>query len=57
MGGPPAVETAPVPRGSIARELEVSGTVEPLRTVGVNAQSDTDLKAELFLELIRRDLL
>jgi membrane fusion protein (multidrug efflux system) len=27
-----------VSRGEIARELEVSGTVEPLRTVGVNAQ-------------------
>jgi membrane fusion protein, multidrug efflux system len=35
--GPPAVETAAVLRGAIARELEVSGTVEPLRTVGVNA--------------------
>lgn len=38
-GGPPAVETAPVGRGSIAREIEVSGTVEPLRTIGVNAQA------------------
>jgi RND family efflux transporter MFP subunit len=38
-GGPPAVETAAVERGSIAREIEVSGTVEPLRSVGVNAQS------------------
>ena len=38
MGGPPAVETAAVGRGTIAREIEVSGTVEPLRTVGVNAQ-------------------
>lgn len=36
--GPPAVETAAVTRGSIARELEVSGNVEPLRVVGVNAQ-------------------
>jgi membrane fusion protein, multidrug efflux system len=39
MGGPPAVETAAVETGSIAREIEVSGTVEPLRSVGVNAQS------------------
>lgn len=39
FGGPPAVETAAVQRGSIAREIEVSGTVEPLRSVGVNAQS------------------
>jgi membrane fusion protein (multidrug efflux system) len=38
-GGPPAVETAAVETGSIAREIEVSGTVEPLRSVGVNAQS------------------
>lgn len=39
QGGPPAVETAPVQTGSIAREIEVSGTVEPLRSVGVNAQA------------------
>jgi membrane fusion protein, multidrug efflux system len=32
------VETAAAALGSIARELEVSGTVEPLRVVGVNAQ-------------------
>jgi RND family efflux transporter MFP subunit len=38
-GGPPAVETAAVETGSIAREIEVSGTVEPLRSVGVNAQA------------------
>jgi RND family efflux transporter MFP subunit len=38
-GGPPAVETTAVETGSIAREIEVSGTVEPLRSVGVNAQS------------------
>jgi membrane fusion protein, multidrug efflux system len=37
-GGPPAVETAAVTLGSIARELEVTGSVEPLRSVGVNAQ-------------------
>lgn len=39
QGGPPAVETAPVQTGSIAREIEVTGTVEPLRSVGVNAQA------------------
>jgi RND family efflux transporter MFP subunit len=38
-GGPPPVETAAVETGSIAREIEVSGTVEPLRSVGVNAQA------------------
>src|SRR5687768_11502039 len=39
QGGPPAVETAAVETGSIAREIEVSGSVEPLRSVGVNAQA------------------
>lgn len=39
FGGPPAVETAAVETGSIAREIELSGTVEPLRSVGVNAQA------------------
>lgn len=37
-GGPPAVETAAVERGTIARDLSVSGNVESLRTVGVNSQ-------------------
>jgi RND family efflux transporter MFP subunit len=37
-GGPTAVETAPVALGTIAREVTVSGTVEPIRTVAVNAQ-------------------
>ena len=37
-GGPPAVETAAVQRGTISRDLAVSGTVEPLRTIGVNSQ-------------------
>jgi len=32
------VETAPVTVGSIAREVTVSGTVAPIRTVGVNSQ-------------------
>lgn len=39
FGGPPAVETAAVETGAIAREIEVTGTVEPLRSVGVNAQA------------------
>ena len=33
-----AVETGPVVRGTIRREVTVSGVVEPIRTVGVNAQ-------------------
>lgn len=37
-GGPAVVETAPVALGTIAREVTVSGTVEPIRTVAVNAQ-------------------
>jgi RND family efflux transporter MFP subunit len=32
------VETQPVASGRIARSVSVSGTVEPIRTVGVNAQ-------------------
>lgn len=44
-GGPPAVETVAVETGSIAREIEVSGTVEPLRSVGVNAQASGALVA------------
>ena len=35
---PTAVETAPVTVGALRREVEVSGTLEPLLTVGVNAQ-------------------
>ncbi|HEX6132719.1 MAG TPA: efflux RND transporter periplasmic adaptor subunit [Longimicrobiales bacterium] len=44
MGGGPAgqrivtVEVQSVARGSIARQSTVSGTVEPLRLIGVNAQ-------------------
>lgn len=37
-GGPPAVETALVETGSIARQVNVSGVVEPIRTVAVNSQ-------------------
>jgi membrane fusion protein, multidrug efflux system len=33
-----AVETQPVENGRIARAITVPGTVEPIRTVGVNAQ-------------------
>jgi RND family efflux transporter MFP subunit len=33
-----AVETRPVENGRIARSITVPGTVEPIRTVGVNAQ-------------------
>jgi membrane fusion protein, multidrug efflux system len=32
------VEVQPVERGSIARQVTVSGIVEPLRTIGVNSQ-------------------
>lgn len=37
-GGPVAVETDTIIVGEIAREVAVSGTVSPIRTVGVNAQ-------------------
>lgn len=36
--GPVAVETDTIIVGEIAREVAVSGTVSPIRTVGVNAQ-------------------
>lgn len=43
MGGPnaqrtPVVEVYEVARGSIARQVTVTGTVDPLRLIGVNAQ-------------------
>lgn len=40
FGGPPAtpVETAAVVEGDIARVIVLPGTVEPIRTVGVNTQ-------------------
>lgn len=43
QAGPPisVVETATVEKGSIAREIEVSGVVEPIRTVSVNSQLAT----------------
>lgn len=46
-GGPrvTVVETAPVESGSIAREVEVSGVVEPIRTVSVNSQLATMVNA------------
>lgn len=37
-GAPPPVETAAVEVGAIAREVNVSGIVEPIRTVAVNSQ-------------------
>jgi len=46
-GGPPVavVETATVEEGSIAREIELSGVVEPIRTVSVNSQLATTVSA------------
>ena len=45
-GGPrvTVVETASVETGSIAREVEVSGVVEPIRTVSVNSQLSTTVR-------------
>lgn len=40
-----AVEVAPVENGRIARTVTVSGNIEPLRTVGVNAQLAGALRA------------
>jgi RND family efflux transporter MFP subunit len=37
-GGPAPVEVAPVETGTIARTVDVSGNIEPLRSVAVNAQ-------------------
>ena len=46
-GGPrvAVVETATVEEGSIAREIELSGVVEPIRTVSVNSQLATTVNA------------
>lgn len=46
-GGPPVtvVETATVEAGSIAREIELSGVVEPIRTVSVNSQLATTVNS------------
>jgi len=51
-GGPrvAVVETAPVESGSIAREVELSGVVEPIRTVSVNSQLATTIRAVLAEE-------
>jgi biotin carboxyl carrier protein len=38
VGRTNAVEVQPVVRGSIARQVTVSGVIEPVRTVGVNSQ-------------------
>ncbi len=47
---PTPVEVAPVERGSIAREISVSGVVEPIRTVGVNSQLAGALRSVLVEE-------
>jgi membrane fusion protein (multidrug efflux system) len=39
------VETAVVERGSIAREVELSGVVEPIRSVGVTSQLSTTIES------------
>jgi len=39
-----AVETTVVRRGSIAREVEVSGVVEPIRSVGITSQLSTTVR-------------
>jgi membrane fusion protein, multidrug efflux system len=54
-GGPPGdrttvVETAAVALGSVARDVNVSGVVEPIRTVGVNSQVGGALTAVLVEE-------
>jgi len=36
--GPAAVEAALVEKGTIARQVNVSGVVEPIRTIGINSQ-------------------
>jgi membrane fusion protein, multidrug efflux system len=56
QGGPPGgaratvVETAAVQLGSVARDVNVSGVVEPIRTVGVNSQVGGALLAVLVEE-------
>jgi membrane fusion protein, multidrug efflux system len=56
-GGPGArttvVETAEVVVGSVARDVNVSGVVEPIRTVGVNSQVAGALVAVLAEEGMR----
>lgn len=42
---PAPVETAPVEVGAIARNVSVSGVVEPLRSIGVNSQVAGALRA------------
>ena len=51
-GGPrvSVVETATVESGPIARQVEVSGVVEPIRTVSVNSQLATTVRAMLAEE-------
>lgn len=50
MGGPVPVETDTVVIGDIAREVSVSGTVTPIRSVGVNAQLGGALLSVLVQE-------
>jgi RND family efflux transporter MFP subunit len=49
-GGPIPVETDTVTVGEIAREVSVSGTVSPIRSVGVNSQLGGALLAVLVQE-------
>lgn len=44
-GGPTAVEIATISTGALARQSMVSGALEPVRTVGVNAQMSGALTA------------
>ena len=60
-GGPggqrtPIVEVQTVTRGSIARQVTVTGTVDPLRLIGVNAQLAGPLTSVLVQEgdMVRR---
>jgi membrane fusion protein, multidrug efflux system len=50
------VEVQPVSRGSIARQVTVSGTIEPVRTIGVNSQLSGAVNVVLAQEgdLVRR---
>lgn len=47
---PTPVEVAAVERGSIAREITVSGVVEPIRSIGVNSQLPGALRSVLVEE-------
>lgn len=47
---PTPVEVAAVERGSIAREITVSGVVQPIRSIGVNSQLPGALRSVLVEE-------